>query len=551
MDFYKEIEQLTIKLVKTPSINNTEGERKIAEEIADYIRSIDYFKKHPEYVWEVPLNNDSYGRKNVFALIKGEKAPSPATVILHGHIDTVGVEDFGSLMDYAFDPVALEAKLKEMDLPDEVKRDLESGEWMFGRGVADMKSGVAAHLVVLKALAGRVKELQGNILFMANPVEENQHTGIIESLPFLETLKKEQGLDYRIAINNDFISPLYPEDKKKYIYLGAVGKLLPCFYIVGKETHVGQCFEGLDPNLIAAELMRLINLNTDLCDEYNGEYTLPPAALKLTDTKLWYNVQTPMASFLYFNYFTHDLSADKVLEILKEKAKIAFKNTIEYLDEEYKKYCRKTGLNYTPVPWKPKVVSYEELYTQVKKEIGEQLDKRISEIVEDLTSRGEDPRIICLKVVEEVKKLSRDNDPVVVVFFAPPYCPHNTIKGKDDGEKELLGILNEVVEETTAATGETFEIRNFFPFLSDSSYLTMDDDDHSINALINNFPEWHKIYPVPVKKIRDTNIPAVNFGTYGKDAHKWTERVHKQYTFSILPQMVVCAIEKILDKNHN
>jgi arginine utilization protein RocB len=264
--------------------------------------------------------------------------------------------------------------------------------------------------------------------------------------------------------------------------------------------------------------------------------------------KLWYNVQTPMASFLYFNYFTHDISVDKVVKILKEKAEAAFKNTIEYLDQEYKKYCQKTGLNYTPVSWKPKVVSYEELYTEVKKEIGEELDERIAEIVEDLTSRREDPRIICLKIVEEVKKLSRDNGPTVVVFFAPPYCPHNTIKGKDDKEKELLGILNEVVEETAAVTGESFEIRNFFPFLSDSSYLTMDDGDHSINALINNFPEWHKIYPVPVEKIRDTNIPAVNFGTYGKDAHKWTERVHKQYTFSILPQMVVGVIEKILKK---
>jgi arginine utilization protein RocB len=546
MSFYEEVERLTLELIKTPSMNNTTGEKIIAAKIAAYLRSLDYFKKHPDCVWEVPLKNDRYGRENVMALIKGEKAKSPTTVILHGHIDTVGIEDFGNLMEYAFDPIALEQKLKEVDLPDEVKQDLDSGEWMFGRGSNDMKSGVAAHLAVIKHLSERADQLEGNVIFMANPVEENQHTGIIESLPFLKTLKQKYGLEYRLAINTDYISPLYIGDTKKYIYLGAVGKLLPCFYIVGKETHVGQCFEGLDPNMIASELVRMININSELCDEFDGEYTLPPAALKLSDLKPSYNVQTPLATFLYFNYFTHDVSIDRVIAILKDKAEKAFTNVINYVDEQYKNYCSKTGLTYTKVPWKTNVITYEELYNEVKNKIGSQLDEKIDVIVKELQAKGTDARIICLKIVEEVKKLSMDSSPVVVIFFSPPFCPHNTIKGKTDGEKKLLQVIENVAKEISDDTGETFEIRKFFPCLSDSSYLTMDDDDDSLNALINNFPEWYKIYPVPVKQIRETNIPAINFGTYGKDAHRWTERVHKKYTFSVLPKMILLAIEKVL-----
>jgi len=140
MPFYQEVEKLTIDLVRTPSMNNTTGETVLAEKIASYLRNIEYFQKHPQYVWEVPLKDDRYGRKNVIAFLQGEKGSSSKTIILHGHIDTVGIEDFGKLKDYAFDPIVLAEKLKEVDLPPEVREDLESGEWMFGRGTNDMKS---------------------------------------------------------------------------------------------------------------------------------------------------------------------------------------------------------------------------------------------------------------------------------------------------------------------------------------------------------------------------------------------------------------------------
>lgn len=56
-------------------------------------------------------------------------------MILMGHIDTVGVDDFGSLKEYAFDPERLPEVLRQMDLGEDVRRDLDSGEYMFGRGL--------------------------------------------------------------------------------------------------------------------------------------------------------------------------------------------------------------------------------------------------------------------------------------------------------------------------------------------------------------------------------------------------------------------------------
>lgn len=118
----QEIEKLTLELVNIPSINGSEGERNVSNKIYEYIKNIEYFKKHGQYCFQVPLIKDPYGRMNVFALLRGEKKPSNKTIILHGHMDTVGVDDFGSLSELAFYPDKLEEKLKELDLPEEVKK---------------------------------------------------------------------------------------------------------------------------------------------------------------------------------------------------------------------------------------------------------------------------------------------------------------------------------------------------------------------------------------------------------------------------------------------
>ncbi len=542
----EEIEKLTLELVNIPSINGSEGERNVSNKIYEYIKNIEYFKKYGQYCFQVPLIKDPYGRMNVFALLRGEKKPSCKTIILHGHMDTVGVDDFGSLSELAFSPDKLEEKLKELDLPEEVKRDLNSGDWIFGRGAADMKSGVAVHLAVLKELSENVENFSGNILFMSNPVEENQHTGVIESLDILNDLKRKYGLDYKLAINNDYICPLYPGDNKKYVYTGTVGKILPSFYIAGQETHVGQCFEGLNPNQIASELIKDINLNTGLCDGYKGEYTLPPSVLKYEDLKKNYNVQTPFAAFTYFNYFIHDASINEIIEKLKIISKESFDKVILNVNDNYKKFCKIANQKYEPLPWKTNVMTYSELYKKVKSKYGHKLDDEINGLSKTLLDQGMDIREVCLNVVDKLWKMNREKKPAIVLFFAPPYCPHNTLKDENEFENNIIEKIKKCVNTVGKENNEDFEVLQFFPSLSDSSYLKIDDDLNSIENLKNNLPNWAEIYNIPVNEMKKLNIPAINYGCYGKDAHKWTERVYKPYSFNTLPKLISSTVYEFL-----
>ena len=536
---FNEILELTKKLVSIASVNTTSGEYDIACFIESYLRDIPYFKEHSNQVIIQKLKNDFLDRRNVFAIIKGEKGNSKDTIILHGHMDTVDVEDFGQLKEFAFDCDELMEKLKNMKLDLEVEEDLKSGEWLFGRGACDMKSGVAVFMVILKYLCEKVKDIDGNILLSVNPVEENLHTGIIEGLEVLEELKEKENLNYLFAINNDYICPLYPGDTKRYVYTGAVGKILPCFYIQGKETHVAQCFEGFDSSMVAAELVRLINLNPEFCDGYKNEYTLPPSVLKMKDLKIQYNVQTSFTSFVYFNYFIHNLSIKEILMKLKETAQKALSNVLDDINKKYKDYCKLTKINYKQIEYTTQVLEYEEVYEMAISNFQGNTDIYIEEITNKCISENVDKREIPLEITKKLCSIAGIKIPTIVIFFAAPYCPHNTLKDEIEEEKKIYNEISKIVKEFSKKSSEEFEVMQFFPSLTDSSYLKIDDDNESLDMLIGNFPEYKKLYNVPLQTIKKLNIPATNYGCYGKDAHKWTERVYMPYTFKVLPELVI------------
>ncbi|MBE7957157.1 peptidase M20 [Bacillus amyloliquefaciens] len=530
----EKIEAITKSLVALNSINGTLGEGKKADYIKDMIKSFPYFQENPSHVWEQAIPEDPYGRKNIFAFIEGN-GESLNTVIYHAHLDTVGIEDFGPLKDIAFDSDRLAEYFSNYEFDRDVQRDARSGEWMFGRGSVDMQSGIAVHLANLLHFSERRDQLPGHILFMANPDEESQHSGILTSISELKRLKQEKQLRYLAAINNDFITPLYEGDTTRYIYTGAAGKLLPCFAIYGREVHVGDTLSGIDPNLIASETTRRIHNNIHMAENIEGELVLPPTCLYQRDNKEAYNVQTAVSSYVYFNYFIYEKTAKEVMDQLTAVADEACKETERKLSDYYDEYCERTSLPKKEMSWNVQVYSLEDYLKRLR-------------------SRGIDPaqcieqafktyehlelRMRCFKAVEELQKLDPEQGAKVIIFYAPPYLPHNYLKEESSRDRLLQHVIQEAVDKTAASTGETFVFKKFFPYLADGSFLSLHETDEEVSAFTDNFPGWDVIGTIPFKEIRELNIPSVNIGVYGKDGHKWTERVYKPYTFHVLPELI-------------
>lgn len=548
---YEQIQKITEMLVRIPSINGTKGEREIADYIYNFLAEVPFFKKNPAYLWKKELNNDPLGRKNVFALFKKEEKTK--TVLYHSHMDTVGVEDYGEAEDQAFSSQRLKIYYAEKEPNLEIQKHALSEDWMFGRGSVDMKSGIAVHISNLLYFIDHPEEIDGNILLMLNPVEENEHTGIIESIPEITELKKNNFLEFQVAINNDFVTELYENDPNIYLYTGAIGKLLPCFSIYGKEAHVGETLLGLDPTLISSEINRSINNNMELTEKLEGEHMLPPTCLQLRDTKNFYNVQTALNSRMYFNYFIYERSPKEVMDILVKHTKEACDRVQVYLKEQYRTFIEQG--NYpsdNDNQWDIDVMSFEEY----KKTLTVQgID--VTAVINDTLEQEEhfEKRELIFRIIENLKSLDAEDKPKVIIFFAPPFCPHNYLREQIPEEQALINELNNLMNNFSSLlkekTGKVFSLKKFFPFLSDSSYLSLHDTDEQIDSLVENFPGYKDIYPLPIDEIRKINIPSINMGVYGKDAHKKTERVYMPYTFGVLPLITKSFTKQIINKKEN
>ncbi|PAB58668.1 M20/M25/M40 family metallo-hydrolase [Anaeromicrobium sediminis] len=549
MNCFEEVKNITKDLVSTPSIvRSLGGETNCARKIYEYYTELDYFKKYPDRVKMLKTVDDFVDRHSTYAYVKGTKGNSNRTIILLGHIDTVGVDDFGHIKEYAFSPDKLPELLMNMDISEEVREDILSGEYMFGRGALDMKSGVAGHMHLIKYFSEHPEELNGNIIAYAECDEEDGSHGVLTGLKEFKMLKEKEGFEYIACINADYSTGYNIGDVNRYVYFGSIGKLLPSFYVVGKEAHVGQAYSALDPNLIVAELTRLIELNTDLCDEAQGEITIPPMSLKQSDFKEGYTVQTALAAYAYYNFFTHSMSPADVIKVCREKAVEAFDNVIKYTNESYKKYCHMSNIEYRELPWKTRVKTWEEFYDELEKDHGEKFRKHIFDFAKELNEKEPtlDLRIFSVKVIEEAWKWSSDKSPSIIVFFGSVFSARIEMTGKTEKERELLDSVNNSIKKVQEHCENPIKVRMFYPYISDSSFMALSDDVETIETLGKNMPSWKTKYFYDVNEVLEINVPVVNIGTFGKDGHMITERVHMKYTFENVPNMTYSTICELL-----
>lgn len=548
LNCFEEVKDLTRELVRVPSIVKTSGEADCARKIYEFHKSNDYFKENPDQLILQRTLDDPYERYNVITLVKGTKGKSNKTVILMGHLDTVGVDDFGTLKEYAFDPDKLPEKLRELNLGEDINRDIDSGDYMFGRGALDMKAGVAGHMYLTKYFSEHPEELDGNLVAIAECDEEDTSSGIISALKVLKEWKEKYDLEYIAAINADYSTPYDEKDENRYIYFGTIGKLLPSFYVTGKETHVGQAFGGLDPNLLIAELTRNIELNPELCDEAQGEVTIPPMSLKQSDFKDIYTVQTALDAYAYYNFFTHSMSPKDVMEKMKEKAVESFDNIVKYTNDSYKKFCQMGGHNYTVLPWKTRVYTWEEFYDELVRDNGEEFEKHIKNFSKKLNQDNPsmDLRDFSVAVLKEAWKWARDKSPAIIIYYSSVFSARIEITGKNEREKELLDSVKKSINFVQDYSDKPIVTKMFYPYISDSSFMAISDDREELKALEYNMPAWGTKYIHPIEEILEINVPVVNIGTYGKDGHMISERVHMKYTFENIPNITFNTIKELL-----
>lgn len=547
-DWYETVRHYTERLVKIRSVSPGEGEVRAAHEVLHLLCEHDAGPLYTACGLD-PIESDPYARQNAYAFLQGR---SRKTLVLLGHIDTVDTQDYGSLEVWALNPAELATRKNELTraAPASTAASCQGDhDWMFGRGVVDMKSGVAINIALMRHLAASThqSQLPLSVVMLATPDEENESAGVLQAVRFLLRLRESYGLEYLGVINTDYTTALYQGDPHRYIYAGTVGKLLPCYLCIGRESHAADPFKGLDANLLAAELIRDLSMNDELCDAAQGQVAAPPVTLHATDLKARYDVQLPFAAHFYLNMLTLTTEPGALLALLSHRAQTVLAQLLQRIDQAEQRWRQARPDFQESQPSQSRsglVLTYADLYTEVTEHLGKE------RVAAELGAEWErwpttlDKRERSLHLVYRLWTLSGRQGPAVLIYYAPPYYPHVT---------PAPGPLQEAIAAVISSHPELqLAMRDYYPYLSDMSYLRL-DPGMDLTALKANMPLWQEpdtprlagSYSLPLEAIQRLGAPVINWGPYGRGAHQRDESLLMSYSFGLLPQLLYETMQRL------
>jgi arginine utilization protein RocB len=516
---------LLCELVSCESGTGSDGEAQFPFRLAERLRELPYFADAPELV--TPMAD---AERATFATALHRAEGVTDTIVLLSHYDTVGIAEYGAVEHLACRPEELTTALREQleHLPADAAADLGSGEYLFGRGTADMKAGLALHIALLERAAAERWPI--NLLLLTVSDEEVSSIGMRDAVLHLDAMQRQHGLNYVLALNSEPSFPAEPGDDDQSIYSGTIGKLLPSALCFGRETHAGTPLAGISSTYIANWMTREMEWCPDFHEVVHGEPTPLPVNLWQRDLRAGYSTQTTSRTSVLYNVFVMEHTAAHVLDCFEAVAKRA----AAACTAAYHEICAREDV--TPIG-DVRVIRYDELVEHATEHLGSDEVERILASVQpgaddDLASQS-------MQIADALLVDCPELAPAIVVMFTPPYYP--AVTSSDDALTQAC--VTRVTEQARERFGLELRHRHWFNAISDLSYVNLRGSADGWKAYEANMPGFGAVYDLPFAAMERLRMPILNVGPRGKDLHMRTERLHTRSAFEELPQLLADLVQ--------
>ncbi|WP_324822642.1 M20/M25/M40 family metallo-hydrolase [Sinanaerobacter sp. ZZT-01] len=542
----EEIKEIVYHYIKAESFTYSKGEKEAEGFFLNYFSKIPYFKKHQELYGAYPIFDDVFQRSVCWAMHKGNLSD---TIVMIHHYDVVTIEDFKLLKPLAFSPDELEKELLKIKntLQAEVQDDLESGNYLFGRGVCDMKGGGAIQMALLSYYT-QLTDFEGNLIVIGVPDEENLSSGMRAAVILLSELQDKYGLQYKLMINSE------PHQRKEFdkgvFSLGSVGKVMPFIYVRGSLAHAGKVFEGFNPLNLMSSIVRKTELNMELSDTVGEEASPPPTWLYLRDDKVNYDVSMPLSVSGCFSILTLNQTPSGILKKVKNICEEAFEEILTEMNDSYRQFQNATKQPIHKLPWEKKVIDFSALYQEAYEAYGEQFAQayhKKMDMLHEKIKRNEMSLIACnFDLINFIYNYIDDLSPKIVYGLIPPYYPNVSNLFFENLGDSIKNIAEELNEFTMKEWEQEYIKEYFYTGISDLSYTSIGNVKQVTKSLEDSMPFFGKMYNIPAASIEKISMPVINIGPWGKDFHKLTERVLKEDLYERTPRIIKHAIDRTL-----
>jgi arginine utilization protein RocB len=138
---------------------------------------------------------------------------------------------------------------------------------------------------------------------------------------------------------------------------------------------------------------------------------------------------------------------------------------------------------------------------------------------------------------------------MVVIALCPPYYPpvHNDDFG--DRSATVQKLVDHLTRFADNHWQEKYTVTNYMMGITDLSYTALQNGENILPSIGPNMPLWEKSYDIPFSEMQALSIPVINIGPWGKDLHKFTERVYKTDLYERTPALLKCALDYVLSSS--
>jgi arginine utilization protein RocB len=268
-------------------------------------------------------------------------------------------------------------------------------------------------------------------------------------------------------------------------------------------------------------------------DRFKGVTYPPLTCLKVYDLKPTYSVTVIERIAMYYNCLFATMTPDDALSMMKDAAE----NALEEALSAYSKNWAEQQTHTEKKTFHSQVMEYAELEKQAEKITGMSAQEIAAKFLSTLPSELE-LQDRGMKLVNHLVDLTGLKGPAVIVGFLPPYCPSGYNERMSPEELKIVEVSEKVIKlakekyDMEISTGEIYE------GISDLSEFAFKGTQKDIETLTTNFTGWGVDFDYPFEQSRFLDIPIVNIGPIGKDAHKKTERLYLPYALNVLPHLL-------------
>ena len=179
----------------------------------------------------------------------------------------------------------------------------------------------------------------------------------------------------------------------------------------------------------------------------------------------------------------------------------------------------------------------------------EAYDTFLATIVSDIEQQRLNMPEATFQIIEMTLDYIKDLSPMVVIALCPPYYPPIHDDDFESLPASVQNLTDHLIRFAQSRWQEVYRIANYTVWPTDMSYAALQNGENIIPYIGPNMPLWQKTYDVPFAEMQALSMPVINIGPWGKDYHKFTERVYKIDLYERTPGLLESAIDYLFEKD--